>query len=282
MTSVNFDDLKYFTPRSDKPLLDYLPLPLKLLIILLIFPTVLLALVILMLILIEVIKANLLAGYGLTAAYIGVPWLLFRRQAHKEKLKRSALRRFVHVNKWQYGPASQEVETFSQSFADRVTKLHGEIDMSIKGEYMGHRFEVVLGWRAATDGQYNLEMYAPQIFIWTQAAVPTATLVSRKITEGRSFTDRLFVHFKDPQKVSLEGDFDRYFQLYVPRGTHIDALALIAPDFMQVAKDVAQDYTIELSGNIISLTSLATSAFSKKNTEQLFVAAERICRETSY
>jgi len=48
------------------------------------------------------------------------------------------------------------------------------------------------------------------------------------------------------QRFSLEGDFDKYFDLYVPSGYERDALYVFTPDLMALMIDEASDFDIEI------------------------------------
>lgn len=48
------------------------------------------------------------------------------------------------------------------------------------------------------------------------------------------------------QRLSLEGDFDRYFTTYVPRGYERDALQLLTPDVMVCLIDHGRNWDIEI------------------------------------
>lgn len=56
------------------------------------------------------------------------------------------------------------------------------------------------------------------------------------------------------QRLSLEGDFDRHFQLVCPRGYEPDALYLFPPDVMAVLIDHAADFDIELVDDWVFLS----------------------------
>ena len=59
--------------------------------------------------------------------------------------------------------------------------------------------------------------------------------------------------FSRDQRLSLEGDFDRYFSLYCPRGYEADALYLLPPDIMQSLLTHARALDVELSGSTVRL-----------------------------
>lgn len=54
------------------------------------------------------------------------------------------------------------------------------------------------------------------------------------------------------QRISLEGDFDTYFETYAPHTYHIDSLSFITPEVM-LALITAKDYDIELMGDRVLL-----------------------------
>jgi len=60
---------------------------------------------------------------------------------------------------------------------------------------------------------------------------------------GRS---NLPMAFRGSQRLSLEGDFDRYFALYCPRGYERDALYLFTPDVMARLIDYAARLDVEI------------------------------------
>lgn len=55
--------------------------------------------------------------------------------------------------------------------------------------------------------------------------------------------------FDRNQIINLEGDFQEYFDFYVPKGLQINALTMLAPNFMQVVMDSAVSFDIEFFGD---------------------------------
>ena len=60
------------------------------------------------------------------------------------------------------------------------------------------------------------------------------------------FGSNLPVAFDRDQRLGLEGDFDRYFSLYCPRGYERDALYLFTPDIMARFIDNAAELDVEI------------------------------------
>lgn len=50
------------------------------------------------------------------------------------------------------------------------------------------------------------------------------------------------------QKIHLEGNFNDYFNVYIPSGYDVDVRTILTPDFMQVLINNAKDYDIEFVG----------------------------------
>lgn len=51
---------------------------------------------------------------------------------------------------------------------------------------------------------------------------------------------------KNSQKVSLEGNFDQYFSMYIDKDQQINALSIITPDVMQTLVDLNKRYDVEI------------------------------------
>ncbi|GAA2939726.1 hypothetical protein GCM10010458_25630 [Microbacterium luteolum] len=63
---------------------------------------------------------------------------------------------------------------------------------------------------------------------------------------NNSFGSNLPASFEKEQRLSLEGDFDRYFTLYCPAGYERDALYLFTPDIMARFIDNAAQLDVEI------------------------------------
>jgi hypothetical protein len=63
------------------------------------------------------------------------------------------------------------------------------------------------------------------------------------------------VTFKNNQRLKLEGDFDEYFDFYAPKDLYLEALTVLAPNFMQTLKDSSVDFDVEFYGKEMVLIS---------------------------
>jgi hypothetical protein len=68
------------------------------------------------------------------------------------------------------------------------------------------------------------------------------------------------IHAKplDGEVISLEGDFNKYFTLYVPRGFEIEALQIFAPDVMAKLIDNSKQFDLEFIGDHLYIYSSGT------------------------
>ncbi|MGW8482626.1 hypothetical protein ACWGJP_05765 [Microbacterium sp. NPDC055903] len=76
--------------------------------------------------------------------------------------------------------------------------------------------------------------------------VPLPNIVLDATGNNSLFGSNLPASFRDDQRLSLEGDFDRYFRLYCPEGYARDALYLFTPDVMARFIDNAAELDVEI------------------------------------
>jgi hypothetical protein len=85
---------------------------------------------------------------------------------------------------------------------------------------------------------------------WGYAAVkldvPLPNIVLDATSNNSLFGSNLPAAFRKDQRLSLEGDFDRYFDLYCPAGYETDALYLFTPDIMARFIDHAAALDVEI------------------------------------
>lgn len=88
---------------------------------------------------------------------------------------------------------------------------------------------------------------------------------------------RFYIPLKN--KVSLEGDFDSYFQLYAANGYKQLALSIISPDVMQTLIDSASKYDVEIIRKTIRIISQKNVYNKPKAEQRLLDAAGPLLRE---
>lgn len=80
------------------------------------------------------------------------------------------------------------------------------------------------------------------------------------------------------QRLSLEGDFQDYFNLYVPEGEQIDSLTILTPDVMQTLVRGGRPYDIELVGNSVTLVAIG-SPYTQRALPALFKFLDAFSKE---
>ncbi len=85
---------------------------------------------------------------------------------------------------------------------------------------------------------------------WTYVSFPLPRRVPHILLDAKDnnsiFGSNLPVSFRRDQRLSLEGDFDKYFTLYCPKEYETDALYIFTPDLMASMIDYGKVYDIEL------------------------------------
>lgn len=80
------------------------------------------------------------------------------------------------------------------------------------------------------------------------------------------------------QRVELEGDFSKYFDLYIPDGSQAGALTIFSPDVMQTLLDFGRPFDIEIQGQEVALITQGY-AFTRDNIQKILVCAAKLSRE---
>jgi hypothetical protein len=81
------------------------------------------------------------------------------------------------------------------------------------------------------------------------------------------------------QKFDLEGDFVKYFTLYVPDDYERDALYFLTPELMAILVDTCQDYDIEIVGSELRFYSSVTINFTEEVIAKILRTIEMLGRE---
>jgi hypothetical protein len=86
--------------------------------------------------------------------------------------------------------------------------------------------------------------------VWGYLALQLERRLPNMVLDAKSnnslFGSDLPVSFARDQKLSLEGDFDRYFTLYCPKEYETDALYVFTPDLMALLIDNSAQFDVEI------------------------------------
>jgi hypothetical protein len=59
--------------------------------------------------------------------------------------------------------------------------------------------------------------------------------------------------YSKDQQIQLEGDFNKYFDVFMPTGTQIEALSLLTPDVMQFLEQAGREYDLHVNGHTVTV-----------------------------
>lgn len=97
-----------------------------------------------------------------------------------------------------------------------------------------------------------------QTVAWDYVRIQLRSALPNIVLDARSnnvFGSNLPARLDKNQRLSLEGDFDRYFTLYCPTGYETDALYLFTPDVMVNFSEGAKEFDVEIIDNQLFLYS---------------------------
>ncbi|MDZ8173120.1 hypothetical protein [Microbacterium xanthum] len=83
-------------------------------------------------------------------------------------------------------------------------------------------------------------------YVAVKLDIPLPHIVLDATSNNGLFGSNLPMSYRKEQRLSLEGDFDRYFSLFCPRGYESDALYLFTPDIMARFIDSAAALDVEI------------------------------------
>ncbi|MBW9092670.1 hypothetical protein JNB62_03125 [Microbacterium jejuense] len=160
------------------------------------------------------------------------------RRSREERLYR--LDRFARANAMSYVPRFDDPGLpgmiFSLGSSRNATDL-------VRGERP--RF-VEFGNYAYTTGSGKNRTTHNWGYVAVKLDVPLPNIVLDATSNNSLFGSNLPAAFDKDQRLSLEGDFDRYFDLYCPAGYETDALYLFTPDIMARFIDHAAALDVEI------------------------------------
>lgn len=135
-----------------------------------------------------------------------------------------------------------------------ILSTHGDIRAaSFKNAYQFVSHDIpMLGYEIEIE-VLNLEMRHPRkLQFWVvkleiQAEFPHLYLDAHNNDIGEGY--------RRTQRLQLEGNFNEYFNLYLPDGDQVDVLSVVTPDIMQVLMDSGRPYDIEIIGHNVFICS---------------------------
>lgn len=132
----------------------------------------------------------------------------------------------------------------------------------LSGRYMGYPITMFLMWDNLTEGVYYRQPDEQQRMRYIQQQTTGIVRISLpksfpQVVLDSNKNDRIQssirTEYEPSQRMTLEGDFAKYFDLYVPTGIQINALGLLAPNMMQILINHSGLFDIEFRDNELIL-----------------------------
>ncbi|MGN6219803.1 MAG: hypothetical protein ACTHNQ_09875 [Microbacterium sp.] len=189
------------------------------------------------------------AGWGLLSAFVPllfiggivtVAVLVGVRLARGSGERMYRLDRFARANGMSYVPRFDDPGLPGMIFSHGSSRYATDL---VRGEHP--RF-VEFGNFQYTTGSGKNKTTHNWGYVAVKLDVPLPNIVLDATSNNSLFGSNLPTSFDKDQRLSLEGDFDRYFDLYCPEGYEADALYLFTPDIMARFIDHAAALDVEI------------------------------------
>lgn len=185
-------------------------------------------------------RLSLIPIVGIVLVTVGVIATLIFSTTGSRAVRWYRLDRFAQANGMQWFPLSNNPPLpgmiFSRGSSRRATDI-------LRGDKP--RF-VEFGNYQYTTGSGKNQTTHKWGYVAVHLSTPLPHIVLDALSNNGLFGSNLPVSFGKDQRLSLEGDFDRYFSLYCPRGYETDALYLFTPDIMARFIDNAAALDVEI------------------------------------
>lgn len=196
--------------------------------------------------------------------------LLKPRSVSKEKI----LTQFGKDNLWTYDKAGSPSWRRGMLFKQSDSK---EYSNYFRGDFMGHRMELYdFSYHIHANTRDELEFQVRVMAVKLTRSHPNIyldALNSKTISMHASATQDLPKSFKGHQRVQLEGDFAKHFDVYIPIGEEVNALSIFAPDVMAAIMDAEETFDLEIHGDILYFYFLHTYLDEPTYRKQLLAAS---------
>jgi hypothetical protein len=176
--------------------------------------------------------------------FIGA-WVI---QGYFHTLRMLRLMRFAADNHLHFEPfshANDQPGAIFQLGKDQV------IEHKLSGTYTGLDFEIG-NFFYMTGGKNNQKRWYGMLRIKLSRRLPNVLLDGK---QNNKLHISNMPNFKNNQRLQLEGDFNNYFDLYVPKGYERDALYFMTPELMALLIDHGAKFDIEVIDNYLYIYS---------------------------
>ncbi|GAA2754587.1 hypothetical protein [Amnibacterium kyonggiense] len=183
--------------------------------------------------LVFLVVAALVAASVVRGLLRGSPWQLWAR-----------LDRFARANAMCFVPQRTGSEEIGMIFDRGHTRITSEL-MRLGDGWLDGRAETANYRYSITTGSGKNRR--TRVYRWAYLVIRLDRHLPQLVLDAVQNDDRVFgiggsnlpVSFAGSQRLGLEGDFDRFFRLFVPEGYERDALYVLTPDLMALLIDQA-------------------------------------------
>ncbi len=160
----------------------------------------------------------------------------------QSRVQNAFMRQFAAANGYSFSPDAS-MDGMNGAFF-RVGYGQRRYDL-VGGSYQGHPIELFLYQYTIGEGK-RAETYVYTVFrLRFDTAMPDLVLEQKKYGVGYSI---LKTAASQKEFISLEGDFNKYFTLSVPKGYETEALEVFTPEVMGELIDKCKDLNLEIVG----------------------------------
>nr|WP_228066937.1 hypothetical protein [Microbacterium paludicola] len=167
-------------------------------------------------------------------------FVLVRANLARTKERRYRLDRFARANAMTYRPTLPAPKLPGMIFDRGSGRTASDL---LRGEHP--RFVEFANYEYTT-GSGKEQTTHRWGYVAIHIGTPLPHIVLDAVGNNAVFGSNLPAQFAKAQRLSLEGDFDRYFTLYCPEGYERDALYLFTPDVMARFIDHAAQLDVEI------------------------------------
>ncbi|MGK9148445.1 hypothetical protein KXS11_12535 [Plantibacter flavus] len=171
---------------------------------------------------------------------IGMVVLLLRTLRGRSGIRQYRLDRFARANGLDYRPIAVSPPLPGMIFTMGGTSTVRDLVSR------GGRSPLSVGNHRTITGSGRNRKQQDWGYVALRLPVALPHIVLDAVGNNSLLHPRLPVTYANDQRLSLEGDFDRYFRLYCPRGYETDALYLFTPDIMARFIDTVAALDVEI------------------------------------
>jgi len=237
-----------------------------------------------------IIKSNLSIGIfiviGVFATFVAYLTIKSLSKAKQLKEYRVKLWKFAKKNNINYKSEDHNIAYEGDIFRKGENRYFYDI-LNFKSvenrpvEISNYRFDIRTSSRDSDGKEVTSTSTYRQgyVLIKLDRKLPHIILDSKKNGAGAIANSLLFLD--QNQKLALEGDFNDYFDLYVPNGYERDALYIFTPDVMAVFVDETDSFDAEIIDDDLFIYSKAPfSLINQSVIERLFKLVDVVSKKT--